>query len=89
MDATAATGVGVLAGVLLDMGAFDADASSIRQIEPTVDIDRTVELTDLIVLGHIGVEVVLAGEHRRFDTAMQGPTQAHGQLNDLIIEDWQ
>ncbi|CAB4563275.1 unannotated protein [freshwater metagenome] len=63
VNATTSTGVGVLAGVFFDMRALDADASAVREIEPTVDIDRLIELTHLIILGHVWVEVVLASKH--------------------------
>jgi hypothetical protein len=86
VDAAAATGVAVLAGVLLDVGPFDADAGAVGEVEPAVDVDRTVELGDLVVLRHVRVEVVLPGEHRRLDAAVQGAAEAHGQLHHLAVE---
>ena len=86
MDATAASDVGGLAGVLLHVGPLDTDAFARRQLQPTVDIDRLVVLRDLIVLGHVGIEVVLAMEYRRFHRAVQRLTNGHCVLDGLVIE---
>jgi len=42
----------------------DPDDDAIGQLEPAVGIDRLVVLADLIVLGLVGIEVVLAGKAR-------------------------
>ena len=63
VDAAAgAADVGRLAGVLLEVGPLDADAGAVGQVEPAVDVERLVVLADLVRLGHVRVEVVLAVE---------------------------
>ena len=59
----AATHVQRLARVGLEVRARDADPRAV-DIEPAVDRDRHVVLRDLVVLRHVGIEVVLAGEDR-------------------------
>ena len=86
VDAAAATGMGVLAGVLLDVGPLDADARAVGEVEPAVDVDGPVELGDLVVLRHVRVEVVLPGEDRGLDAAVEGPAEPHGQLDHLVVE---
>jgi len=61
------TSVRELAGVLFEMHPLDADAhhhgaviGRHGDVEIAVDAERLVVLADLVVLGHIGVEVVLA-----------------------------
>ena len=52
-----------LAGVLLDVGPLDANAGPVGQVEPAVDVEGyDVVLADLVRLGHVRVEVVLAME---------------------------
>ena len=46
-----------------------------------VGVGGLVVLGDLVVLGHVRVEVVLAGEHGPPDLAAQGPTQPHGEVH--------
>jgi len=43
-----------------------------RAAPATPYVDRLVELADLVVLGHVRVEVILAGETRRLDLGVQG-----------------
>ena len=86
MDATASTGMGVLAGVFFDMRTLDAHTGAIREIEPSVDIDRSIELSDLIVLGHVRIEVVLASKYGRFDRALKRSTQSHRQLDNVFVQ---
>ena len=71
VDAPAAAEVRRLAGVLFHVGALDADARAVGQLEPAVDVDRPVVLGDLVVLRHVRVEVVLPVEDRRLDRAVQ------------------
>jgi hypothetical protein len=52
-----------LSGVFFEMRAGDADADPV-DVEVAVDRDRFVVLGDLVVLGHVGIEVVLAREDR-------------------------
>ena len=90
MDApTAATDVRGLARVLFEVGPFDADADAAGQIEPAVDADRLVVLTDLVRLWHVGVEVVLAGERRALHRAVERQAEAHRELDGLAVEDGQ
>ena len=60
MDATRRPEVGRLAGVFFHMGPLDGDAESVGQRQVAVGVYRYVVLTYLVVLGHVGVEVVLA-----------------------------
>ena len=61
VDAAAAADMDGLAGVLFHVRALDADAEAV-DLERPVDADRLVVLTDLIVLRHVRIEVVLAVE---------------------------
>ena len=67
MRPPAAADVGGLAGVLLEVGPLDADPVAVGQVEPAVDVERLVVLADLVRLGHVGIEVVLAVERARLD----------------------
>ena len=58
----------------------------VGQLEPAVDVDRLVVLADLEVLRHVRVEVVLPGEDRRADLAVEGQPEADGQLDRLLVE---
>jgi hypothetical protein len=56
-----------LAGVLLEVHALDADPEGARtilrvdlDIEPAIGTERLVVLRDLVVLRHVGIEVVLS-----------------------------
>ena len=87
MDAaTAAADVRRLAGVLFQVGSLDTDADAAGQVEPSVDADRLVVLADLVRLGHVGIEVVLAGEGRAPHRAVERQTQPHRQLDRLTVE---
>ena len=83
---TRAADVSRLAGVLLQVGALDADPESIGKVEPAVDTDRLVVLTDLVRLGHVRVEVVLAGKGRTLHRAVDGQAEPHGQFDGLAVE---
>jgi hypothetical protein len=57
--------MGAFADVLLQMRAGDADAGEAAlelEIEPAVARGGLVVLGDLVILGHVGIEVVLAVE---------------------------
>ena len=55
-----------------------------RSSQPQVE--RLVVLTDLVVLGLVGVEVVLAGEGAGPDVRVQRRPDPHGQLDRLGVE---
>ena len=87
MDATPGpTHMGALAGVLLEMGALHPDHRAIGQGERTVDIQRLVILRDLIRLRHVGIEVVLPGEHTRTDLAPERQPDPHRQLDRATVQ---
>src|SRR3954447_8790423 len=87
MDTAAGTAeVGALASVLFHVGAFDPDLRSIGQSEEAIDVQGLVVLTDLIRLGHVGIEVVLAVERARLDGAVQRQADAHRQLDRLAVQ---
>ena len=85
-DASAAADVRGLARVLFDVGPGDADPLAVGELQEAADVDRLVVLADLVVLGHVGIEVVLAVEGRRPDLAVQGGPDPHGQLDRLPVE---
>ena len=85
MDASAAAEVGRLAGVLFDVRSFDANSATVSQLDVAVFVGRLLVLGGLEVLGHVRVEVVLAGEHRGLNPAVQGPPQGHGELDRLTV----
>ncbi len=86
VDATAAADVRRLAGVFFHMGTLDAYPAVVGQLQPAVDIDGRVVLADLIVLGHVRVEVILAVEQRRPDLAVERQPDAHGELHGAHVE---
>ncbi len=51
-----------------------------------VDVDRLVVLGDLEVLRHVRIEVVLPGEHRRLDGAVEREAETDGQLDRLLVQ---
>ena len=77
-----------LAGVLLQMGADQGDAlAGPWQLQPASGGEGEVVLADLVVLGQVGIEVVLAvplGE--RGDVAAQGQGGAQGQLEGPAVQ---
>ena len=85
------------AGVLFHVQTGDADAFDLAggavaggDIEPAVLGDGLVELRDLIALGIVRVEVVLAGEDAALaDLAVDGFGGEDGVLDCLAIEDGQ
>ena len=85
-SATGPTEVCALPCVFFEVSALDADAGSVGQREEPIDIQRLVVLTDLICLGHVGIEVVLAVERARPNRAVQCQTDAHRQLDGLAIQ---
>ena len=82
-----------LAGVLFHVGAFDrhlvAGPVDLELDAPVVG-DRLVVLADLVVLRHVRVEVLLAGEAAPLgDLAAQGQADADGRLDGLAVDDRQ
>ena len=99
VDQRAAGALGALAveefaGILLHVDAGDADAlrsSGFRcDVEVAVLADRQFELGDLVPLGEVGIEVVLAGEDRaRRDRAVGGQPGHDRVFDHLAVEDRQ
>ena len=58
--ARCATNMGALACVFFEMRSFYPNTNIAWQDQKTIDVERLVVLTNLICLGHIGVEIVLA-----------------------------
>jgi hypothetical protein len=85
--------VHVLARVLLDVGAHDPDAlghSVDVDLDPAVLVERQLELRDLVTLGKIRIEVVLAGEAARMaDLAPQRQSDPDRVLERPLVEDGQ
>ena len=87
VDATTrAADMRALAGVFLHVCALDADSHPVGKFEVPVDVEWLVVLADLICLGHVGVEVVLAVKGAGLDGAVEGGADAHRQLNSLFVE---
>ena len=86
MDATAAADVQGLAGVFFEVRAFEPDARVV-DLDPAVDGDRIVVLRDLVVLRHVGIEVVLAREDRsRWHVEVHGLGEAQDELDRLGVQ---
>ena len=79
-----------LARVLLEMhpdDAHDAFAVVLRVSHLAVGGQGMLVLRDLIALGQVGIEVVLAGEDRaRLHGAAQGQGRAHAQLDGTAVQ---
>ena len=95
VDVAVAAGLGAfavqeLAGVLLHVDAGDAEALAAvlrLDIEPAADADRLFELGDLVALGEVGVEVVLAGKDRALgDGAVGGQAGHDREFDDLLVQ---
>src|SRR5690606_23197496 len=93
LDATrGSTDVRQLARVFFHVRALDRNADDLAIFEldlnRALERDRLVELADLVVLTHVGVEVVLAREAaRRRDRAVQGEAQADRAADRLGVHD--
>ena len=86
--------VGVLAGVVLDVGALDrhAEHGAVLKldIQVAVAVGGLVVLRDLVVARHVRVEVVLAGELAPLcDLAVQGQTQLDRVVDRGLVDDRQ
>ena len=89
--AVSATDVGVLTGVVFDVGAFDRHAEHGAvfkfHIKIAVAVGRLVVLRDLVIARHIRVEVVLTCELAPFsDFAMQGKTQLDRIIDSGLVD---
>ena len=89
--AVSTTDVGVLTGVVFDVGAFDrhAEHSAVFKfhIKIAVAVGRLVVLRDLVIARHIRVEVVLTCELAPFsDFAMQGKTQLDRIIDSGLVD---
>ena len=85
-----ACGVDVLARVVLEMDARDADALhrvAHGDVEMPMLADGLLVLRNLIPLGQVGIEVVLAGEDRgAIHGAPHGNPHTCGELHGLLVE---
>jgi hypothetical protein len=81
----------VLAGVLLQVHAHDVCVlvhAVHVDVEPAVRREGLLELADLIALGQVGIEIVLAREDAaRVDRTIERERRTHGQLNRELIAD--
>jgi hypothetical protein len=92
VDAGAAVEVLVqrLAGILFEVGAGQADEFfllSHADRQPAALHHRNLELADLVALGQVGVEIILAREHRaRRDAGAHGEAELDGADHGLAVE---
>ena len=87
VDAAAgATKVGALAGVFFEVGALDANLLAAGKRQETIDVDRLVVLADLIRLGHVGVEVVLAVKRAGLNGAVERKANTHREFYGVTVE---
>ncbi len=66
--------------------SLDPDLLARWELEPTAEVDRQVVLADLIVLRHVGVEVVLPGEDRGADLAVERQPHPDSLLHYRTVE---
>ena len=83
--------VQALAGVLLQMQPLDADGDRLAALEIDGDLaladDRLLVLADLVALRQVGIEIVLAVEHRlQIDLGLQPQPGAHGLAHALLVD---
>ena len=86
--------VQAFAGILLQMQAFDADLDGFAVLEVDIDLalahDGVLVLADLIALGQVGVEIVLAVEQRtQVDLGLEAQPGAHRLLDAFFVDHWQ
>ena len=80
-----------LARVFFEVRARDADAPRAAVVEHDVDVpagdDRQFVLADLVALGQVGIEIILAGEHRaRRDPRADREPEHHRHAHRLAVE---
>ncbi len=86
VDASAPAHVHGLAGVLFEVRAHDPHTLAV-DVEVPGDTDRLVVLRRLVVLWHVGVEVVLPMEHRlRRHAEVECLTDPQRELDGLLVE---
>ncbi len=88
-----------LAGILLEMQAFDADLDILelaltvgteRDDDLALSDDRILELRDLVALRQVGIEIVLAVEDRTLvDLRLQAETGAHRLADAFLVDNRQ
>ena len=83
--------VQALAGILLEMQALDADLADLAVGKVDLDFalahDRVLVLRDLVAGRLVGIEVVLAVEHRaQVDLGVQPQPRAHRLLNAAGVD---
>ena len=85
--------VKILGGVFFQVKTRDADpflGPANFDFEPATGSERQFVLRDLIALGQVRVEVILAGEAGMLvDRAVQRERSAHGHLHGAFVEHWQ
>ena len=83
--------VQALAGILLEMQALDADAARLAVGQVDLDLaladDRVLVLRDLVARRQVGIEVVLAVEHRaQVDPGVEPEAGAHRLLDAALVD---
>ena len=83
--------VQAFAGVLLEMQPLDADGHRLAAVEIDDHLalahDRLVVLADLVALRQVGIEIILAVEHRlQIDLGVEAEPRAH-RLPDTFLVD--
>ncbi len=75
-----------LAGIFFEVGPLDADPL-VAHLQPPVAADRLVVLRDLVVLRHVGIEVVLPVEDRLAGhVAVERLPHPQGELHGPLVE---
>ena len=93
VDQTVITHVCQLAGILLQVHPADPDAPGLIthiNVQVSTNTQRQLVLRDLVTLGQVGVEVVLAGkEVVRLNRTVQRQTSHHSVPNGVFVDGWQ
>ena len=82
--------VEIFGGVFFDVKARDADAffgAGDFDFDVAAGGKRKLELGNLVALGKVGVEIILAGKARVFvDGAVDGERRAAGHFDDAFVQ---